>query len=108
MSQEENDILTTGVPENAEPPVPQLADVPPEEWNYSTGQAFAGCGVIGAVVMAIILPIVLGLFMESPWAEIVGFGVPGVLAIICVAIIAQMTRNKRIERRATMAHSDDQ
>ena len=89
-----------------EPPVPQLADVPEEEWDYSTGQAFAGCGVIGAVVMAIILPILLGLFMDSPWSQIIGFGIPGILALVCVVIIAQMTRNKRIERREHMLESD--
>lgn len=92
--------------ESQEPPVPQMADVPPEEWDYSTGQAFAGCGVIGAVVMAIILPILLGLFMDSPWSQIIGFGVPGILALVCVLIIAQMTRNKRIERREHMLESD--
>lgn len=90
-----------------EPPVPQLADVPPEEWDYSTGQAFAGCGVIGAVVLAIVLPIALGLFIDSPWAEIIGFGIPGILALVCVIVIAQMTRNKRIERRLEMGREDD-
>jgi hypothetical protein len=85
---------------NHEPPVPQLADVPPEEWDYSNAQAFAGCGVIGAVVLAIILPIILGLFMERPWSQIIGFGVPALLALVCVGVIARMTRNKRAERRA--------
>ena len=108
MSHDEQPNRNTESPGRAEPPVPQLADVPPEEWNYSTGQAFAGCGVIGAVVLAIILPIVLGIFMESPWAQIIGFGIPGVLALVCVAIIAQMTRNKRLERRASMAQSDEE
>lgn len=94
------------IPDRTEdPPVPQLADVPPEEWEYSTGQAFAGCGVIGAVVLAIVLPIALGLFIDSPWAEIIGFGVPGLLALICVGFIAQMTRNKRAERRAEQAET---
>jgi len=86
-----------------EPPVPQLADVPPEEWDYSNGQAFAGCGVIGAVVLAIILPIILELFMDRPWSQIIGFGIPGLLALVSVVIIAQMTRNKRAERRAGCA-----
>jgi len=86
--------------EHTEPPVPQLAEVPPEEWDYSTGQAFAGCGVIGAVVLAIVLPITFRLFMDSPWAEIIGFGIPGILALICVVVIARMTHQKRLERRA--------
>ncbi len=110
MSHQEEELENdnAGAPQRAEPPVPQLADVPEEEWNYSTGQAFAGCGVIGAVVLAIILPIVLGIFMASPWALIIGFGVPGLLALVCVVIIAQMTRNKRQERRATLTQSDEE
>lgn len=103
MSQEER---TSEPLEREEPPVPQLAEVPPEEWDYSTGQAFAGCGVIGAVVLAIVLPIALGIFMSSPWAEIIGFGIPGILALVCVVIIAQMTRQKRLERRAELEHAD--
>jgi hypothetical protein len=105
MSQQ--DELTDHQNPQEEPPVPQLADVPPEEWDYSTGQAFAGCGVIGAVVLAIVLPIALGLFMESPLAEIIGFGIPGILALSCVIVIAQMTRNKRMERRLEMGSEDD-
>jgi nitrate/nitrite transporter NarK len=108
MSRETQPQLEPEADDNQDPPVPQLADVPPEEWDYSTGQAFAGCGVIGAVVMAIILPIILGIFIDSPWAQIIGFGIPGVLALVCVLIIAQMTRQKRAERRAEHSGDDAQ
>jgi len=88
------------VDERPEPPVSQLADVPPEEWDYSTAQAFAGCGVIGAVMLALLLPTTLRLFVDSPLAEILGFGVAGVLALVCVGAITRLTRAKRAERRA--------
>ena len=107
MSQESKEPVEHAPEASSEPPVPQLADVPPEEWDYSTGQAFAGCGVIGAVLLAIVLPITLGIFMDSPWAEIIGFGIPVVLAAICVAVIAKMTRRKRAERRASGALDDE-
>lgn len=106
MSRETQPRLEPDPEESVEPPVPQLADVPPEEWDYSTGQAFAGCGVIGAVVLAIVLPITLGIFMDGPWAQIIGFGVPGLLAVICVFIIGRMTHRKRIERRAGDSNGD--
>lgn len=84
-----------------EPPVPQLADVPEEEWDYSNSQAFAGCGVVGAVVLAIILPILLGLFMDGPWDKIIGFGLPSVIALYCSFVIYRITKAKRLERRAS-------
>jgi hypothetical protein len=106
MAQDVPPVKQVAPDRSDEPPVPQLADVPPEEWDYSNSQAFAGCGVIGAVVLAIVLPIILGLFMDRPWSQIIGFGVPGLLALVCVAIIAQMTRNKRAERRAGSIEED--
>lgn len=108
MPEEPESTIERTDQDSAEPPVPQLADVPPEEWDYSTGQAFAGCGVIGAVLLAIVLPIVLGLFMDSPWSQIIGFGIPVVLAAICVTIIARMTQQKRAERRAELQGDDPQ
>lgn len=94
------------VDERPEPPVSQLADVPPEDWDYSTAQAFAGCGVIGAVMLALLLPTTLRLFMDSPLAEILGFGVAGVLALVCAGIITRLTRAKRAERRAKNLQTD--
>ncbi len=96
----ENNPGDTNQPEPVkEPPVPQLADVPEEEWEYSNSQAFAGCGVVGAVVLAIILPILLGLFMNNPWDLIIGFGAPSILGLYCAFIIYKITREKRLERR---------
>ncbi|CAN5239816.1 hypothetical protein BH23CHL1_BH23CHL1_24090 [soil metagenome] len=92
--------------ERPEPPVSQLADVPPEDWDYSTAQAFAGCGVIGAVMLALLLPTTLRLFVDSPLAEILGFGVAGLLALVCVGIITRLTRAKRAERRARNPQTD--
>lgn len=92
--------------EHPEPPVQQLADVPPEEWDYSNAQAFAGCGVIGAVLLAIVLPVVLRLVIDSPLAEIIGFGVSGLLAVVCVGVITRLTRAKRADRRAQRAQAD--
>ena len=94
------------VDERPEPPVSQLAGVPPEEWDYSTAQAFAGCGVIGAVILALLLPTTLRLFVDSPLAEIVGFGVAGLLALVCVGIITRLTRAKHAERRAKNPQTD--
>lgn len=100
MTEEQQPRHESAVDERPEPPVSQLADVPPEEWDYSTAQAFAGCGVIGAVMLALLLPTTLMLFVDSPLAEILGFGVAGVLALVCVGIIARLTSAKRAERRA--------
>ncbi len=103
------DDETRQEPPATEPPVPQLADVPEEEWDYSNSQAFAGCGVVGAVVLAIILPVFLRLFMDEPWSQIIGFGVPAVIAIYCAWVIYQMTKAKRLERRtaAELPETDD-
>lgn len=106
MSEQSPDTDETTDDERPEPPVPQLADVPPEEWDYSTAQAFAGCGVIGAVMMALLLPTTLRLFLDSPLAELLGFGAAGLLALICVAAITRLTRAKRAERREKSSHND--
>jgi hypothetical protein len=82
----------TGPPE---PPVSQLKDVPPEEWGYSNRQAFAGCGVVGAVLLAILLPPSLAFFIDERIANLVGFGFSGLLAIGSVAVIIVLTRRKR-------------
>lgn len=104
MTDEKRPLDNPTLDERPEPPVRQLADVPPEEWDYSTAQAFAGCGVIGAVMLALLLPTTLRLFLDSPLAEILGFGVAGVLALVCVGIITRLTRAKRAERRAKNPH----
>lgn len=78
-----------------EPPISQLKDVPPEEWNYSNRQAFAGCGVVGAVLLAILLPPSLAFFIDERSANLMGFGFSGLLAIGSVAVIFVLTRRKR-------------
>ena len=106
MAQDKPPPDESAVDQRPEPPVSQLADVPPEEWDYSNAQAFAGCGVIGAVMIALLLPTTLRLFVDSPLAEILGFGVAGVLALVCVGIITRLTRAKRAERRAENPQTD--
>jgi hypothetical protein len=81
--------------EAVEPPIKQLQDVPPEEWDYSNRQAFAGCGVVGAVLLAILLPPSLAFFIDDDIANLVGFGFSGLLAIGSVAVIIVLTRRKR-------------
>lgn len=78
-----------------EPPIKQLQDVPPEEWDYSNRQAFAGCGVVGAVLLAILLPPSLAFFIDDDIANLVGFGFSGLLAVGSVAVIIVLTRRKR-------------
>lgn len=92
MDVEEPTPEVSGTPE---PPVRQLKDVPPEEWGYSNRQAFAGCGVVGAVLLAILLPPSLAFFIDERIANLVGFGFSGLLAIGSVAVIIVLTRRKR-------------
>ena len=81
------------------PPVKQMADVPEEEWGYWSAQAWAGCGVIVALIFALFLPLILELFMGGFMARVVGFGIGGITALISVAIISRLTYRKRQERR---------
>jgi hypothetical protein len=81
-----------------DPPIKQLQDVPPEEWDYSNRQAFAGCGVVGAVLLAILLPPSLAFFIDDDIANLVGFGFSGLLAVGSVAVIIILTRRKRQAR----------
>jgi hypothetical protein len=84
------------------PPVKEMEDVPPEEWGYWTAQAWAGCGVIAALVFAMFLPLIFSLFMESFVAKALGFGIAGVTGIVSVAVISRLTYRKRQERRETL------
>jgi hypothetical protein len=85
-----------------EPPVKQLEDVPEEEWTYWSAQAWAGCGVIAALMLAMFLPLTLTVFMDDRLAKLVGFGAAGALALVSVAIISRLTYRKRQERRETL------
>jgi hypothetical protein len=84
------------------PPVKQLEDVPPEEWTYWSAQAWAGCGVIGALILAMFLPLTLSIFMDGRLAKLVGFGVAGAVGMLSVAVISRLTYRKRLERRETL------
>jgi hypothetical protein len=84
------------------PPVKQMEDVPPEEWSYWTGQAWAGCGVVAAVMLAMFLPLMLSAMMD-PWAgKVIGFGVAATVGLLSVAVISRLTYRKRHERRETV------
>lgn len=85
-----------------EPPVSQLEDVPPEEWGYWTAQAWAGCGVVVALMLAMFLPLVLSAVMGDTQGKLIGFGVSGTVAIISIAVISRLTYRKRQERREVL------
>jgi hypothetical protein len=84
------------------PPVKQLEDVPPEEWTYWTAQAWAGCGVIAALLLAMFLPLVLAAVIDDTLGKLVGFGVAGAVGLVSVAVISRLTYRKRQERRETL------
>lgn len=86
----------------AKAPVSQLEDVPPEEWGYWTAQAWAGCGVVVALMLAMFLPLVLSAIMGDTQGKIIGFGVSGSVALISIAIISRLTYRKRQERREVL------
>ena len=98
-------VLDATVPETParpEPPVSQLADVPPEEWSYWTAQAWAGCGVVLSLLLAMFLPLILAALIGNTTGKVVGFGISGFVALISVATISRLTYRKRLERRETM------
>lgn len=84
------------------PPVSELEDVPPEEWAYWTEQAWWGCGVIAALVLAMFLPLTLAAFMGDTQGKLIGFGVSGFIAVLSIAMISRLTYRKRAERRETL------
>jgi nitrate/nitrite transporter NarK len=90
------------------PPVKQMEDVPEEEWGYWTAQAWAGCGVIGALIIALFLPLVLEASMGGFQARLIGFGIGGFVVLICVAIISRLTYKKRQERRELLRQGLEQ
>jgi len=84
------------------PPVKEMEDVPPEEWSYWTAQAWAGCGVIAALMLAMFLPLTLAAVMDPNLGKLIGFGISGGLGLISVAVISRLTYRKRQERRETL------
>jgi hypothetical protein len=92
----------TSAPRDDEPPTPELADVPPEEWAYWNAQALWGCAVIGALMLALFLPLLLMPSMDDNLARLTGFGVGGALAVLSIFMIYRLTNQKRRERRAAL------
>jgi hypothetical protein len=90
---------TESVHKRPEPPVKQLEDVPEEEWGYWTAQAYAGCGVIFALMLAMFLPLTLSTFMDDTAGKVIGFGIAGSIALISIAIISRLTYRDRQKRR---------
>ena len=84
------------------PPVKEMEDVPPEEWSYWTAQAWAGCGVIAALMLAMFLPLTLAAVMDPNLGKLIGFGISGSLGLLSVAVISRLTYRKRQERRETL------
>lgn len=89
-------------PQRREPPVAQLEDVPEEEWGYWSAQAWAGCGVILALMLAMFLPLTLAAVMDERLGKLIGFGVAGTIALISIGIISRLTYRKRHERREAL------
>ncbi len=83
-------------------PVGELDDVPPEEWAYWSAQAWAGCGVVVALLLAMFLPLVLSAFIGNIEGKLLGFGIAGTVGMISVASISRLTYRKRQERRETL------
>ena len=88
--------------ERPAPPVSQLEDVPEEEWTYWTAQAWAGCGVVAALILAMFLPLVLSAFIDERLGKLLGFGIAGGLALVSIAVISRLSYRKRQERRETV------
>lgn len=86
----------------AEAPVSQLEDVPPEEWGYWTAQAWAGCGVVVALMLAMFLPLVLSAMLGDTQGKLIGFGISGAVALVSIGIISRLTYRKRQERREVL------
>jgi len=92
----------TESPARVEPPVSQLEDVPPEEWGYWTAQAWAGCGVVVSLMLAMFLPLVLAATIGETQGKVIGFGVSGTVALVSITVISRLTYRKRQEQRAVL------
>jgi hypothetical protein len=77
-------------------------DVSPEEWGYWSAQAWAGCGVIVALMLAMFLPLVLIPLLGDYPGKLVGFGIAGAVGLFSIAVISRLTYRKRQERRETL------
>jgi hypothetical protein len=77
-------------------------DVSPEEWGYWSAQAWAGCGVIVALMLAMFLPLIMIPLLGSFQGKLVGFGVAGAVGVVSIAVISRLTYRNRQERRETL------
>jgi hypothetical protein len=77
-------------------------DVSPEEWGYWSAQAWAGCGVIVALMLAMFLPLIMIPLLGDFQGKLVGFGVAGAVGVLSIAIISRLTYRNRQERRETL------
>ena len=77
-------------------------DVSQEEWGYWSAQAWAGCGVIVALMLAMFLPLVMVPLLGDYEGKLVGFGVAGAVGLVSIAVISRLTYRKRQERRETL------
>lgn len=77
-------------------------DVSPEEWGYWSAQAWAGCGVIVALMLAMFLPLIMIPLLGNFQGKLVGFGVAGAVGVFSIAVISRLTYRNRQERRETL------
>ena len=77
-------------------------DVTPEEWGYWSAQAWAGCGVVVALMLAMFLPLILIPMLGNYQGKLVGFGVAGSVGMLSIAVISRLTYRNRQERRETL------
>ncbi|MDP8908493.1 MAG: hypothetical protein M3N47_05090, partial [Chloroflexota bacterium] len=57
-----------------------------------------GCAVIGALILALFLPLILAPALGGWTARLTGFGVGGSLAVLSIFMIYRLTNQKRRER----------
>ncbi len=77
-------------------------DVTPEEWGYWSAQAWAGCGVVVALMLAMFLPLILIPMLGDYQGKLVGFGVAGSVGMLSIAVISRLTYRNRQERQETL------
>ena len=77
-------------------------DVSPEEWGYWSAQAWAGCGVVVALMLAMFLPLVMVPMLGDFQGKLIGFGIAGGVGMFSIAVISRLTYRNRQERRETL------
>ncbi len=77
-------------------------DVSTEEWGYWSAQAWAGCGVIFSLMLAMFLPLIMIPMLGSFQGKLVGFGIAGAVGLLSIAVISRLTYRNRLARRETL------